>query len=98
MPKKGEKNFISSTISTRLGPEHSQKNSKAIQKIKKNKNKIKKRHSSFVSSQIRLGQAKKDIIFFFFFGFQVPFLPNPGWRIPKKIQKIKKHHLVFISI
>ena len=95
MPKKGEKNFIMSTISTRPGSEHSQKNSKTIQKSKKKK---KKRHSSFVYSQIGLGQAKKEIyiyiyffFFFFFLRFQVPFLPNPGWRIPKKIvKKFKK--------
>ena len=39
MPKKGEKNFIMSTISTRPGSEHSQKNSKTIQKSKKKKKK-----------------------------------------------------------
>ena len=59
------------------------KNSKNIQFKKKN-------HSGFISSQIRSGQIEKEKKK----SFQVPFLPNLGWSIPKKIQnkykKIKK--------
>jgi len=40
-----------------------------------------------------LGQAEKEKKN----SFQVPFLANPGWSIPKKIQKFKKRHPDFIS-
>ena len=53
-----KKNFDSSTVSTQLGKEHSQKNRKQIEKFLKS-------HSSFISGQISLGQAKKKIKFFF---------------------------------
>ena len=44
-------------------------------------------HSSFISSQTRSGQAKKEIKKFL---FQVPFLADLGSSIPKKIEKYSK--------
>lgn len=67
--------------------EHSKKNSKHI--VKKFK--------QFFFSQTGLGQAEKEKKKLFL----VPFLPNSGWSIPKKIvnkfEQLKKLHSDFIS-
>ena len=67
--------------------EHSKKNSKHI--VKKFK--------QFFFSQTGLGQAEKEKKKLFL----VPFLPDSGWSIPKKIvnkfEQLKKLHSDFIS-
>ena len=67
--------------------EHSKKNSKHI--VKKFK--------QFFFSQTGLGQAEKEKKKLFL----VPFLPDSGWSIPKKIvnkfEQLKKLHSNFIS-
>ena len=73
--------FISSTVSTRLKLEHFQNNRQKILK--------KSFWLPFYTNRAGTGQKREKI-----FLFQVPFLPDLGWSIPKKkvkkIQKIKK--------
>ena len=48
-----KKNFVPNIVSTRFGLDHSQKNSKKIQKIRKG-------HFGFISSQVGQGHAEKE--------------------------------------
>jgi len=66
--------------------ENSEKNSEKNQKIKKH-------HPGFISSRNSYDSLKKREKKF----LCEPFLPNPSYRVPKKISKIKKDHLGFIS-
>ena len=50
----------------------------------KKSQKIKKHHFGFISSKTGLGHAKKELKKI---SFQGPFLLDPGWSIPKKIEK-----------
>ena len=52
--ERDKKNFVPSSVPTQPRLKHSQKNSIKIQKLKK-------RHSHFISSLIGLGQAEKEI-------------------------------------
>ena len=97
--KDPKKYFVLSTISAQPWLEHSQKNTK-----KKNSTtiqKIKKRHSGFISSQTGLGEAEKKYIYF-----------EPGtifaqpWsehsqkiqkKIGRKFKKLKKKNIILAS-
>ena len=65
---------------------------------KKKVKKLKKHHFGFISSKTGLGHAKKELKKI---SFQGPFLLDPGWSIPKKIEKystnffLKKRHFTF---
>ena len=75
--KKKKKNLVPNSVPTRHGHEYSKK--------KKQKNsKNKKHYSGIISIQIWKRQAEKERIKF---QSRIPFLPDPGQKIPKKIEK-----------
>ena len=91
-PRKRKKNFIPNSVPAKPCLENSQTNSKKIQRIKKH-------HSGIISIQIGLRWAEKE---WKKFTYQISFLPDLGYKIPKKIvnkfKKLKKHHSNNMSI
>ena len=78
--KERKKILSPNSIHTQPGQENAEKDSKKIQKIKKP-------HSGIIFSENRITQAEKGRKKF---QYQIPFILDPGKKIPKK--KIKKPH------
>ena len=92
--KRGNTNFVLSTVSTKFRLEHSQKNSK-----NNSKNFKKKCYSGFVSSQTRPGEVEEELKFFFPNTISTRPELEHYQKYSKKSQKIKKEkgHFGFIS-
>ena len=89
MPRKRKKILLPNSVQTLLGQENFEKNSKKIEKIKKP-------HSDIISSQNGMRQAEKKRKKFY---SQVPFVLNPGQKIPKNMtKKLKKLKNLFPNL
>ena len=79
--KEKKKILLLNSVHTRLEQENSEKNSKEIEKIKKPL-------SDIIFSQNSMRQAEKEKKKFY---SRIPFILDPGKKIPKKIvKKLKK--------
>ena len=79
--KEGIKILVRNSVHTRPVEENSEKNSKKIEKTKKP-------HSCIIFSQNGTRQAEKERKKF---KSRIPFVPNPGKKIPKKQQNNSKN-------
>ena len=78
--KERKKILFPNSVQTRLRQENSEKNSKKIEKIKKPL-------SDIIFSQNGMRQAEKARKKFY---SRIPFIPDPGKKIPKNSKKIEK--------
>ena len=81
-PRKRKKKFLlPNSVHTRLGQENSEKNSKKLEKIKNPLSDI-----IFSQNGMRLADKEKKKIH-----SRIPFILDPGNKIPKKIEKNRKN-------
>ena len=88
--KEKKKNSLPNSVQTRPGQANSEKNSKKIEKIKKTSF----RHY-FQPKRYEIGQEREKKKFY----SRIPFILDPGKKIPKKIaKKLKKFKNLFLTL